>query len=456
MGRKRGRGRGRGCSLSKISLSTETCLLLWSVSSISCICLSRRPGMWSLAPLCNGCAVLFMYAVLCDVVSCHAVCETQQQFIFLFIFTLCRPCPAQLFAFDFASSSAPVSSEKRPLSPPPPRTVGQLFGLLTAAGAAGAGVSRQQPPPPQQQEDGEGGSRRNKAAAGQMHMPLEEDMVHEGGCLFPEGCASWTHDVSEQDREKEEEEEGVTATVGAARCSRSRSRRVAVMQCLQLHRRVSRLVGGATCVSSALMRAVVAPLLHTATATTTTSTLSDPCPTSTTASHRTPIPGRTPLISLFQWKWTLSSPSSDDGHAEVMVEEMSQGNVSSSRDCDEAKCLLSLSTFEFLFDNLKTTMEQLSDLYQEVYHSFKKQSSRCAGVCLQNIHLAMMAKCPSSSSEPLSSHSPLVGSSSGTGAGYGIKTGGESGCRGSCPFQENVVGTVLSYVESAMRDVIGR
>jgi hypothetical protein len=229
---------------------------------------------------------------------------------------------------------------------------------------------------------------------------------------FPEGCGSWRR-----------EQDNVRAATAAA--TPSSVREGAVLPSLQLGRRVSLRVGAATCVSACLMRTQAAALMAAV------------IPEGSTVAEKDSV-RRSSLVSLFEWSWKSEESHSLNGKK---FGAESRLNLSSWGDGEFS---LSTPTLEFLIDNLKTTMETLGELHQEVYHLFKKNAS-CIGTCLQSTNHFDQG-CPSSSEpEPMPPHTPEERAS---------RMHGSSG--GCCPFQEEVAGSVLSYIESAMRDVVGK
>lgn len=331
-------------------------------------------------------------------------------------FLLRRPCPQQLFAFDFASSSPSSSSS----SSHTPRTVGQLIDLLAGRGGGGG-----------KEEQGAARMRRGSISTAGAGLGFGDD---NGSFVFPEGCESWGA-VSEEGVHKEG---GKKNTSGGAQARVTAvpaevGSRAAALRCLQLRHHVALQVGGATCVSSAIMRVHVASSSAAAAARV----------ASTTTPHRTP------LISLFEWTWAPLLPS-NSGNNKSGIER---------NEFVEEDLVLSTTYFEFIFDNLKSTMETLGALHQKVYYSFKKQTG-CAGLCMQNHNSHFNSVVGSSSSlplsspleEPYSSHTPLGSTHRKPATG----AAGSYGSGGCCYYQEAVVGSVLSYIESTMRDVVGR
>ena len=216
---------------------------------------------------------------------------------------------------------------------------------------------------------------------------------------FPSSCRSWTDATS-----SEELSERVKNTV---------------LSCYRLNRKVSQFVGSTLCIASNIMRTQASPLMSKA-------KVVQVCNGSREDKNTEK------LVSLFDWSWKY-----DHG----LNEETKSSRDECTSCANQSQNTLKPPTFVFIFENLKNAMEGLSDLYQEVYEAWK-DNSNCSGKCMEKFKLDI----EESSSEPMSCHSSQYKNSN-----NGVISSG-----GSCPFQEEVTGSILSYIESAMRDVIGK
>lgn len=226
-------------------------------------------------------------------------------------------------------------------------------------------------------------------------------------CSFPSGCAAWR---SRDGRVITDPPSVTRDTCTASVCE-------VLHPYVQLCRHISLTVGSATCVTASLMRSRVASLID------------------SQRQHRSKCSepfSRLPLVSLFEWVWAQkSTESTEEGEEKITPPSSGEGLA------------LSPCTLLFLFNNCTSTMETLGALYQQVYLSFREQKGTCSRACSLSHLTKNNHDLSHSSSHPTST------------PGDGDDASAAGAAHMWCPLQEEVIGSILSYIESAFRDVIG-